>query len=245
MIIFCSYLWRFLATSIGFILFGIGGLLIPLFLFPLSNCFIKSKPNRVLFARNTIRASFSLFVQFLKTCHVIDYKFIAFDKISLNKNTILVANHPSLLNCTCIVKGQLLHNFFLKNIVKAADYVPNNSSSDILIDLCKAKLSERDHLLIFPEGTRTTYPKPLKLQRGAANIALRTNRDIQLIHISLNAPLLTKEIKWYKVPPKKPTFILMAGDKIDISQYLNSNKSINIAARELTDRLENSLQKNL
>lgn len=243
--------WRMIATLFGFTLFGVGGLFISLFIFPPYNFLVRSQARQKKFARNVIRYSFTLFIMTIRFLGVIDYRFIDFQKLTNQKNTIIVANHPSLLDfvllasqiehCSCIVKGALLHNFFLKRIVKAASYIPNNSSSDELIKRCQQQLLPEDALLIFPEGTRTTYPNPLSLQRGAANIALRTGRDLQLIHITLTAPLLTKELKWYKVPPIKPTFTIKVGDKINL-QPPNHEKSINIQARELTEHLRKALQ---
>lgn len=245
--------WRIIATAIGFTLFGLGGLFISILIFPIHNLFVKKPSKQKKFARQTILLSFKIFISFIRFLGAIDYKLIDFHKLKNEKNTIIIANHPSLLdfvilashieNCSCIVKGALLHNFFLKRIVKAANYIPNNSNSEILIKDCQTKLLPEDLLLIFPEGTRTTYPKPISLQRGAANIALRTKRDLQLIHISLSAPLLTKELKWYKVPPIKPVFTIRVGEKIHLRDLPKTEKSLNIQARELTEILRKSLQK--
>lgn len=247
-----SILWRTFVTAIGFIIFGLGGLFIAICIFPPYNFFVQSPSHRKNFARKVIRYSFSLFIYFLKILGAINYQYIGFNKLNNQKDTIIIANHPSLLDfvilaakiehCSCIVKGALLKNFFLKRIVKAADYIPNSSDTDTLIHLCNEQLVPEDFLLIFPEGTRTTYSKPISLQRGAANIALRTNRDIQIIHISLSAPMLTKEIKWYKVPPIKPLFTLQVGEKIHLKDHIDISKSINIQARELTEALKIALQ---
>ncbi len=95
----------------------------------------------------------------------------------------------------------------MKGIVKAAGYIPNRDPESLLDD-CSERLQDGNVLLVFPEGTRTSPGKPSKLQRGAAQIAVRTETDLRLIHITVEPSFLTKEKKWYQVPDTKPFFFV-------------------------------------
>ena len=54
------------------------------------------------------------------------------------RGTIIVANHPTILDYVltasmlpemdCLVKASLRHNFFLKHVIRAADYMSNDGS---------------------------------------------------------------------------------------------------------------------
>ena len=140
--------------------------------------------------------------------------------------------------CDCLVKGALLNNIFTSRIIKTAGYILNGESSRILPQ-CNEILSNKGKILIFPEGTRSIPNNPIKLQRGAANIALRCHADIRIIHIQCNPPWLIKEQKWYDIPERKIVFNITVGEKIKIEDFLDQNTTI--AARKLTRYLASLL----
>lgn len=247
-------IWRFCLTGIGFAAFGIGALILSIILFPIFNIFVRDRLQRKRFAHKMIAKSFYGYVWVLRFLRIFDFRFENFDKLNQDENTIVVANHPSLLDivflgaaiehCNCIVKDKLLKNFFVKGVISAADYIPNDDI-ERFIQLCSERLTAKDKLVVFPEGTRTTPGKSMRLQRGAANIALRTEKDIRLVSIFLDYPMLTKEHKWYKIPPHKPTFIIRMEEKIMIHDYLTNGHNLSINARLLTEDLQNRLNINL
>lgn len=247
-------LWRISMTGVAFALFGMGGLILSMIIFPLHHLIERDHQRRKCFAQKAIGRTFRAFLWWLKTFRVFQYRFEGFETLNEDQNVIVVANHPSILDyvflasridhCSCIVKKKLLENIFMKGVIGAADYIPNDETEGF-IALCEEKLSPQDKLLIFPEGTRTTAGAPLRLQRGAANIALRTQKDIRLVSIDLDQPMLTKELKWYQVPPLQPTFIIKVQEKINICTYLNSEHRLSYQSRQLTDDLTQRLQHNL
>ncbi len=249
-----NYVWRFCITGIWFAAFGLGALVLSTILFPIFNLFVKDRLKRKVFAQKMIAKTFYGYLCSLRFLRIFDFKFEGFDILNRDKNVIVVANHPSLLDivflgssiehCNCIVKDKLLKNIFVKGVIGAADYIPNDDV-DKFIQLCEERLTDQDKLVIFPEGTRTSVGQPLKLQRGAANIALRIQKDIRLVSISLDHPMLTKEYKWYKLPPKMPTFTIRMEEKININDYLTNGQSLSINSRLLTDDLQKRLNFNL
>ena len=240
-------IWRWLATGFFFALFGIGGLLLSIIWFNLLRLIIR-QPDRVhRMTLNSIRNSFRFFLSGLRRVGVMDYRFTGDEKFQQDTGCLIVANHPSLLDyvilasrmprCDCIVKQALLQNPFLSGVIKAAGYLIN-SGSDALLQACETRLQAGGTLLIFPEGTRSLPEKPMTLQRGAANIALRAGCDVWIVHISCQPPWLTKNGKWYEIPRVKPQFVITVADKVKAEDFLDeSDLSPALAARRLTQYL--------
>ena len=103
--------WRLIGTALGFTLFGVGGLLLSLFWFPLLALCLRGERRRTL-AQLTIRHSFRLFLGVLRGWGVLDYSVSGMP--AHLRGALVVANHPSLLDyvmlaaempvCDCIVK---------------------------------------------------------------------------------------------------------------------------------------------
>ncbi|MCF1439828.1 MAG: 1-acyl-sn-glycerol-3-phosphate acyltransferase, partial [Shewanella sp.] len=206
---------RIIATGFCFALFGVGGLCLTFVVLPLLTRSIKDKTERELKVQGVIQKNFDFFCRTMKSTGCIDYRIIGAELLRQDRNCIIVANHPSLIDyvliasclpqCDCLVKAAIWHNPFIKAIVKAAGYIPNQAPDSLLND-CSERLKYGNVLLIFPEGTRTTPGQPSTLQRGAAQIAVRTGTDMRLVHITVTPNFLTKEKMWYQVPDSKPFF---------------------------------------
>ncbi|HEA3086413.1 TPA: 1-acyl-sn-glycerol-3-phosphate acyltransferase [Aeromonas dhakensis] len=240
--------WRLIGTALGFTLFGMGGLLLTLFWFPLLALCLRGERRRTL-AQLTIRHSFRLFLAMLRGWGVLDYR-VSGMPADL-RGALVVANHPSLLDyvmlaaempvCDCIVKQSLWRNPFIGGVVRAADYLPNVAGEDLLA-LCMARIRAGGLLLIFPEGTRTTPGEPIKLQRGAAQLAVRSQVPLQLVRIHCSTRFLTKQDKWFKIPENKPTFTIEFLQQVAVDEVVATGQSSALAARQLTRFLTRALQ---
>lgn len=243
-------LWRIFATGFNFVLFGLGGLALTFIIFPLLTFSLKDKTTRQLKVQKIIQRSFALFCGSMRFTGAIDYRFDDEALLQADKNCIIIANHPSLIDyvliasrlrqCDCLVKEAIWHNPFMKGVVKSAGYIPNTAAENLIED-CSTRLGGGNVLLIFPEGTRTTPGKTAKLQRGAAQIAIKTETDIRLVHISVSPPFLTKEKKWYQVPDVKPFFHLQVKDKIAIQAFIEEDIPPSISVRNLNKHLNDVL----
>lgn len=241
--------WRLFATAFGFMLFGLYGLFILSMLwFTLIKLFIWNKKKQKVVAQKSISFNFKIFLWVIRLLGIIKYQFVGLEKLKHDDNCLIVANHPSLLDvvllasvmpcCDCLVKGALLKNVFIRRIIKTAGYILNEQSDQILLQ-CQQIFDNGGRILIFPEGTRSVPNEPIKLQRGAANIALRCNADIRIVHIQCEPPLLTKQQKWYQIPSQKAVFTITIGEKIEINNFTHTNTTI--AARRLTQHLTSIL----
>ncbi|WP_159566184.1 lysophospholipid acyltransferase family protein [Budvicia diplopodorum] len=247
-----NQIWRMVATGLCFMLFGIGGLFMSTFWFPLLHLVVKDRQRCTRLTQNSIRFSFQCLLRLMRLLGCMDYQFYGIDKLQQDSGCIVVANHPSLLDyvflasvmprCDCIVKQKLLSNPFVRGVILAAGYIAN-SEPDALLSECKNKLDQQGIILIFPEGTRSTLGEEMHLQRGAANIALRCRVNIRIVNIQCDQPMLTKQRKWYNLLPKKPLFQIVVKERIGVNDYIaDGDASPAIAARHLTQLLNKKLQ---
>ncbi|MHC5178713.1 lysophospholipid acyltransferase family protein [Serratia rhizosphaerae] len=244
--------WRVVATGGLFALFGVGGLLLSCVWFNLLRLLVRDSARRHQLTQDSIRHSFRVFLAACRFFGVLDYAFEHEERLQEDAGCLVIANHPSLLDyvllasrmprCDCIVKQALLRNVFVRGVIKAAGYLAN-AESERLLEQCRQRLASSGTILIFPEGTRTTPGTMLTLQRGAANIAIRSQCPIRLVQIHCEPPMLTKQGKWYNIPATKPQFRVTVLDKIDTRTFMREDDvSPARAARRLTQHLTDALQ---
>ncbi|MCS0587750.1 lysophospholipid acyltransferase family protein [Massilia norwichensis] len=243
--------WRVLATGLSFMLFGLGGLLLRVLVFPLLALCLREPRTRVRAARAVIRLSFRTFVGIMRGLGVLRYEVRGLDKLD-REGQLILANHPTLIdtvfliafvpNADCIVKGGLWNNPFTRGPVRAAGYICNDRGPELVED-CIASLGAGGNLIVFPEGTRTPRCGTMELKRGAANIAVRGTRAVTPVRISCEPPTLGKGEKWWHVPPRQASFRIEVGDDIGIERFTGPGVTDVLAARRLTEYLQHYFMK--
>ena len=242
------WVWRVLATGLCFSLFGLGGLLLSISWLPILRLSIMDQDRRKQAARNMVQFTFRFFVGVMKAVGVLDVHIDNPEKVEQMAGKIVIANHPSLIDVvimislikhsTCIVKGKLSQNPFMWRVIKNAGYILNTGSPEQLISDCEQALNRGDNLIIFPEGTRTTRNQAIKFQRGAANLAVRTAKEIQPCVIAVSPSTLTKQDRWYHVPVESKVYFKMKILDIIPTQQMIAGLTQSIAARRLNQAME-------
>ena len=91
------YLWRLIFTALSFALFGLGGLLLRLIVFPL----LSLLPASPLVKRQRVRAViswvFRCFVGFMRCTGVLTYSVKNIERLG-QPGQMVIANHPSLID---------------------------------------------------------------------------------------------------------------------------------------------------
>lgn len=243
--------WRTLMTGLCFVLFGLGGLVIAILIVPVLKLLVRDRTEREYRMQRVIQKAFALFVGTMKFLGVMDYEIVGAEILQKDRGCMIVANHPSLIDyvliasrlpqCDCLVKAAIWKNPYMKGVVKAAGYIPNKEDPELLLAECSRRLERGNVLLVFPEGTRSTPGEVPVLQRGAAQIAVRTKSNLRVVHASTEPSFLTKTCKWYKVPDTRPFFRIVVKDMIDIQSFLRENVPEPLAARRLNRHLEQVL----
>lgn len=245
-----NHAWRVFGTGVSFLAFGAGGLLLWAALFPLL-WWMRDPPRRQRLARRMVQKSFAAHVELMRRLGLLTYEIRGLERLQRD-GLLILANHPTLIdvvflisllpNADCVVKSAVARNPCMRGPVRAAGYVSNDDGAG-LVDDCIAAVRAGGNLVIFPEGTRTVRGQPLKLQRGAANIAVRGRLDITPVRLTCTPMTLGKGEKWYRVPSRRFHVVVDVQEDLPIARFLNDagpgSGGDAAAARRLTDYLAN------
>ena len=239
-----NYAWRLFATGLSFTVFGIGGVLIPPLAAPIIRLSSRTPEERQRRARWLIHRTFKLYIHMMRGLGVLTWD-VKGEELLRRPGLLVLANHPCLIdvvfliafipNPDCIVKGRLLANPAMRGYLRLTGFLRNDRGPE-LIDDARLSLAKGGSLIIFPEGTRTVPGEALHFQRGAANVALRTQTPITPVTILCEPITLTKQHKWYQVPECRFKMTLRVGADIPVSAYDQQQPAL--AARQLTHDLQ-------
>jgi 1-acyl-sn-glycerol-3-phosphate acyltransferase len=246
------YWWRLIATALSFALFGVGGVFLRIVVFPLLSLLPGDAVARRTRARATVSWTFRAFVEFMHRTGVLTFEVQGIERLG-RPGQIVIANHPSLIDvvvliafirdANCVVKQSLWDNPCMRGPIRAAEYISNSGSMDMLDETSDA-LRSGQTLIVFPEGTRTTPGQPPEFHRGAAAIALRGARIVTPVVISVTPTTLTKAEPWYRIPSRRFHFEMRVGEDIDPQQF-SAHSSAPIASRKLNEHLHHHFIKEL
>lgn len=223
-----NYLWRLVATASSFFIFGLGGLILRLFVFPVLGVASKSELQKKIWAQKSVQITFYGFIGLMHRLGIMRYSINGLEKLN-RPSQLIIANHPTLIDivflisripqANCIVKAALFNNPFTKGPIVNAGYI-SNSDPEQMIDACVACLKAGETMVIFPEGTRTVAGKHYKFQRGAAAIALRAEAIVTPVTLTCTPQALSKGKKWYQIPSRKFHLAMQVGDDIALDEFL-------------------------
>jgi 1-acyl-sn-glycerol-3-phosphate acyltransferase len=237
--------WRVLGTGASFALFGVGGVLLWLVVFPLLALFVRDPARRARIARRLVHRSFGGFMRFMRGVGVLTFEVSGGERLRRD-GLLVLANHPTLIdivflvsllpNADCVVRSGLARNPFTRGPINATGYV-SNADGAALIEDCVASVAGGSTLVIFPEGTRSPFDGGLQpLQRGAANVAVRGRIDVTPVLIRCTPPTLRKGEKWYRVPPRRFHISIEVLPDLPVGPFVADTPEP-LAARRLTEHL--------
>lgn len=240
-----NYAWRVFATGLSFVCFGLGGLALRLLAFPLLTLLVREPQRRQRLARLLVHYSFRFFIGLMRVLGILTWEVRGAERLQ-RQGLLILANHPSLLDVVflialvreadCVVRGGLARNAFTRGPIRAANYLTNDSGVDLVGD-CIASVRAGGNLIMFPEGTRTPRCGPVRLQRGAANIAVRGGFDITPVSIRCEPATLRKGEPWYRVPARPMHYTIEVREDLPVHAFLVGEGGEALAARRLTDHL--------
>ena len=240
-----NYYRRFIATALGFMLFGVVGVLLKVVLLPYTLNSTRNDLARQLQSRRLIGGVWKGFTRYLVWSGVLTVRFNGLEKLG-RPGQLVLSNHPSLLDVVllighvpemnCIVKKDLLKNPSMKSQILANGYIANDESLEMMEEV-DAVLKSGQSLLVFPEGTRTGWDGEVKLHRGAVSLGLRSADVITPVAIKMNPLNFKKGQPWYKIPPHIIHYEITVGEDINPQDWL-AEKPLPIAARRLNTYLQ-------
>jgi 1-acyl-sn-glycerol-3-phosphate acyltransferase len=234
--------WRVAATGFVFVVFGVGAIFISVTMFPLLRL---STWNRDVARRRIQRGmqlTFKVYMELMRGLGILTYSIEGVDRLR-QPGRLIIANHPTLIDVVllgsllpevdCIVKRGLWRNPFLRWPVSWAGYIPNSEGEE-LVSRCAATLRKGHSLLVFPEGTRTVPGQPMRVQRGAAHIALAAEAEILPVTISCDPITLFRKNPWYRVPVRRFHMCVSVGTPVSAREFQEAGEAPSRAARRLS-----------
>ncbi len=229
---------RIFATGFCFVVFGVGGLVLPMLVLLWA---VRDPVLRAQRVKRLIRLAFRAFLGMMQVLGVMRCEVRGRERLQ-RQGLLVLANHPTLLDVVflmaltpradCVVKAALRDNLFTRGPVAAAGFVCNDSGADLVQD-CIDSLHAGNNLIIFPEGTRSPRSGGLHLQRGAANVAVRGRINITPVTIRCDPLALSKGDKWYHIPVRRIHFVIDVQEDIEIAPFLDGVPET-LAARHVT-----------
>ena len=253
----CGGIWSYQSATLFFAV----GSLVLLAMVPIAVLLHRSPATRTRWLRGALHRGANLWLGFNQRMGILqwtveDKRHIDDPKLAPNTPLIVIANHPSLIdvllitaalpNLCCVLKGALHYNPLFTLLIRHLDYLPN-SDPELMLAQGSARLEAGEHLLIFPEGTRTDphastddgQPAPLKFRFGAAELALRSGAATLPITIHSNTSYLSKGHPWYRWPAEMLRYRLELGPTLAPSERLTidaNTRQRRHARRALNDR---------
>ncbi|NPT55751.1 lysophospholipid acyltransferase family protein [Paraburkholderia elongata] len=249
-----DYLWRFCATGMAFVVFGICGVLFSVLVFPFAWLW-PHRASRQRAVTTVIHWFFRALVAVLRCIGVMELEVSGAQALRAGGPAIVVANHPTYLDvmvllsltprACCVVKNAHWGNPCFWGIVRSAEYVSNADPSE-LVEAGARQLAAGYTMIIFPEGTRSPAPNRLHaFSRGFAHMALKVGAPIVPVLMDCDPPAFTKQMRWYDVPARAFRMRVNVLEPLGVEQLADHDASPSLAARSVTSAIEAHITQHL
>ena len=220
--------YHLLAYYLTLIFFAAGGL--GLSLISWLTGWLPATDRTERFFQRLIHRHFALFHWWCEFARLVYVRYRGFEKIPPG-GLILVANHPALIDITCLLarlpeavcifKPAIRRNPVLGAAARRAGYIGSDGGHELVRGAAE-KVAAGHTLIVFPEGTRTPLGETLlPFKPGFVLIARRALAPIQLVRITTDSDVLTKGSAWWR-RPKFPAHIeISAGPVIAVNSETN------------------------
>jgi 1-acyl-sn-glycerol-3-phosphate acyltransferase len=206
-------------------LLGFMGLLWSLLAVPLY--YVLPRKAGLVVGRWLIHTAFRFYLRTLSAIGACRFDLSALDALHGQAPMIVAPNHPSLIDAVlvisrlpglaCIMKAEILDNPSLGAGARLARYIRNDALRN-MIQLAVTDLRAGHHLLLFPEGTRSSR-RPIGTVRGSVGlIAKQAQVPVQTVFIETDSAFLTKGWPLLQRPQLPITYRLRLGRRFEPPQ---------------------------
>lgn len=196
---------------------------VALMIYPL----LSERRGRAL-GRYVIMAVFRLYLASLGATRRFSFDLAALDALRDEPALIIAPNHPCLLdavmvisrlpNVACVLKADLMRNIFLGAGSRLARYIPNIPVRR-MVQQAMRDFDCGSHLLLFPEGTRTTAGPVNPLKGSIGLIAHHAQVPVQTVLIETDSAYLSKGWPLFRKPPMPIHYRLRLGRRFAPPQH--------------------------
>lgn len=211
LVLFLGLLW------LGFITLGWTLVAVPLYV-------LLPKHYAIRLGRYAIMVLFRTYLASLSMSRRVSFDLTELESLRGEASLIIAPNHPCLLdavmiisrlpNVACVMKSALMRNIFLGSGARLARYISNESIRQMVVQASE-DFKTGSHLLLFPEGTRTTRQPINELKGSIALISMQTQVPVQTVLIETNSPYLSKGWSLFRKPVMPVRYKIKLGKRFD------------------------------
>ena len=188
-----------LRLCVGYVVLALLCLGISLVALPMGAILPRARRRR--FGRRLIAGSTRAYLGFLSGMGACRFDLSALDALRDEPPMVIAPNHPSLLDAvmvlsalpraTCIMKADIVNSILFGAAARLAGYV-RNTPLRRMVQCAIDDLHQGSHVLLFPEGTRTTSFPVNSLQGTTGLIAKHAGVPVQTVFIETDSGFLGK-----------------------------------------------------
>ena len=207
---------------LGFLILGVICLTVSLLALPMRALLSHRLSQRL--GRKLIAASARAYLGVLIWLGLCRFDLGELDSLHGAPAMIIAPNHPSLLDAvmilsrlpggTCIIKAGIARSVLFGQLVRLTGYISNKSLRG-MVQSAVTNLHHGSHVLLFPEGTRTTHFPVGGLQGTAGLIAKKAGVPVQTVFIETDSAFLGKGWSLLRMPPLPVTYRIRLGKRFD------------------------------
>lgn len=211
---------------LGYLLLGLMSLLVTLLAFPIRAVLPRVMSKRI--GRRLVTAMTRHYLRFLVLMGACRFDLSELDALQDAPPMIIAPNHPCLLDAVmilsrlpgagCIMKAELVNSVFYGAGARLAGYI-RNTPLRTMVQLAVQDLQQGSHLLLFPEGTRTTRFPVSPLQGTTGLIAKNAGVPVQTVFIETNSGFLGKGWPLLQAPKMPITYRVRLGRRFDPPEH--------------------------
>lgn len=174
--------------------------------------------------RHVIMVLFRAYLASLSISRRCSFDLTELDTLRGEAPLIIAPNHPCLLdavmvisrlpNVACVMKSELMNNIFLGAGARLARYIRNEPIRQMVLQASE-DFKTGSHLLLFPEGTRTTHQPINALKGSIALISMQAQVPVQTVLIETNSPYLSKGWPLFRKPAMPVRYKIRLGKRFD------------------------------
>jgi 1-acyl-sn-glycerol-3-phosphate acyltransferase len=213
-------LYERIAFGVALLAFGVGGLLCTAV--GLVLCLLLPRRVGAALGQRVTMALFRCFVGLLHLLGLARCDLRALDALRGGPPVVIAPNHPTYLdamlvvsrlpNVACIMKADVLDNPFLGGGAKLAGYIRADAPRKMIRAAAEA-LRAGQHVLLFPEGTRTVQQPVNAFRSAIAPIARRSGAPIQTVFIEAESGYVRKGWPLLRVPDFPLVYRVRLGER--------------------------------
>ena len=211
---------------LGYLLLGLICMVVTLLAFPMRAVLPRVISKRL--GRHLVSAMTRHYLHFLVLIGACRFDLSELDALRDASPMVIAPNHPSLLDAlmilsrlpgaVCVMKADLVNSVFYGAGARLAGYI-RNTPLRTMVQLAVDDLHQGSHLLLFPEGTRTTRFPVDRLQGTTGLIAKSAGVCVQTVFIETSSGFLGKGWPLLQAPKMPIIYRVRLGKRFERPQH--------------------------